>query len=244
MNLAHEFTWIRAAIREAHTLGLRVAVHATQLEIARRMVDAGADILVHSIDDRPIDRELLSAMRAGGVLYIPTLGVSRRYAEVLGQQLELTPFEQAMGDAGVIASLDDLPRLYQGYRRHQSLKDNRVARENLLRVHRAGITIAAGSDAGNIGSLHGPGLHRELELMVDAGLTPSDVLIAATRGGAQVMGHSRELGRLEPGLLADLLLLDADPQKDIRNARRIAMVMKGGRILYCKSGLQLASCPE
>ena len=244
MNLAGEFTWIRAAIREAHTLGLQVAVHATQLEIARRMVDAGADILVHSIDDRPIDRELLSAMRAGGVLYIPTLGVSRRYAEVLGQQLELAPFEQTMGDAGVIASLDDLPRLYQGYRRPQPLKDNRVARENLLHVHRAGITIAAGSDAGNIGSLHGPGLHRELELMVDAGLKPSDVLLAATRGGAQVMGRSRELGRIEPGLLADLLLLDADPQKDIRNTRRIAMVMKGGRILHCKAELQLASCPE
>jgi imidazolonepropionase-like amidohydrolase len=244
MNLAREFTWIRAATREAHTLGLRVAVHATQLEMARRMVDAGADILVHSIDDRPIDRELLSAMRAGGVMYIPTLGVSRRYAEVLGQQLELTPFERAMGDAGVIASLDDLSRLYKGYLPPQQLNDNRVARENLLRVHRAGITIAAGSDAGNIGSLHGPGLHRELELMVDAGLTPRDVLHAATRGGAQVMGRSRELGRLEPGMLADLLLLDADPQKDIRNTRRIAMVMRGGRVLYCKPELQLAGCPQ
>lgn len=244
MNLAREFTWIRAAIREAHTLDLRVAVHATQIEIARRMVDAGADILVHSIDDRPIDLGLLSAMRAGGVLYIPTLGVSRRYAEVLGQQLELTPFEQAMGDAEVIDSLDDLTRLSRTHRRPQQAMDSRVARDNLLRMHRAGITIAAGSDAGNIGSLHGPGLHRELELMVDAGLTPTDVLLAATRGGAQVMGQSRELGRLEPGLLADLLLLDADPQKDIRNTRRIAMVMKGGRVLHCKPGLQLAVCPE
>jgi imidazolonepropionase-like amidohydrolase len=244
MNLAREFTWIRAAIREAHTLGLRVAVHATQLEIARRMVDAGADILVHSIDDRPVDRELLSSMRSRGVLYIPTLGVSRRYAEVLGQQLELTPFERAMGDAGVIASLADLARLYQGYRPPQPLKDNRVARENLLRVHRAGITIAAGSDAGNIGSLHGPGLHRELELMVAAGLSSTDVLLAATRGGAKVMGRSRELGRLESGMLADLLLLDADPQRDIRNTRRIAMVMRGGRIFHCKPELQLAGCPE
>jgi imidazolonepropionase-like amidohydrolase len=244
MNLAREFTWIRAAISEAHILGLRVAVHATQLEIARRMVAAGADILVHSIDDRPVERELLSAMRAGGVLYIPTLGVSRRYAEVLGQQLELSPFERVMGDAEVIASLDDLTRLFQGNRRPQQAMDNRVARENLLRVHRAGISIAAGSDAGNIGSLHGPGLHRELELMVDTGLTPADVLLAATRGGAQVMGRSRELGRLEPGLLADLLLLDANPLTDIRNTRRIAMVMQGGRVLHCKPELQLADCPE
>ena len=81
-------------------------------------------------------------------------------------------------------------------------------------------------------------------LMVNAGLAPRDVLHAATRGGAQVMGRSSELGRLEPGMLADILLLDADPQKDIRNTRRIAMVMLGGRVLHCKPELQLAGCPE
>jgi imidazolonepropionase-like amidohydrolase len=243
MNLDPEFAWIGAAIDEAHTLGLRVAAHATRLDVARRMVDAGADILVHSVDDRPIDRELLSAMRDGGVLYIPTLGVSRRYAEVLGQRLALTPFEQAMGDARVIASLDDLPRLFRGYRPSQPARDNRVARENLLRVHRAGITIAAGSDAGNIGSLHGPGLHRELELMVDAGLTPAEVLRAATQGGARVMGRSRELGQLRPGMLADLVLLDADPRIDIRNTRRIALVMAGGRVVWCGPDLQAVQCP-
>jgi imidazolonepropionase-like amidohydrolase len=59
------------------------------------------------------------------------------------------------------------------------------------------VVIAAGSDAGNIGTLHGPSLHRELELMVQAGLSPSQVLVAATRGGAMVMGREEQLGTLE-----------------------------------------------
>ena len=80
--------------------------------------------------------------------------------------------------------------------------------------------------------------------MVDAGLTPAEVLRAATQGGARVMGRSRELGQLQPGMLADLLLLDADPRIDIRNTRHIALVMSGGRVVRCGPHLQAAQCPE
>jgi len=239
-----EFRWVYAAIDEAHKLGLRVAVHATKLELAREMVRAGVDILVHSIDDELIEPELLSLMRARGVLYIPTLGVGRRYAEVLGQQLALSLFEKAMADSDVIASFDDLRWLNRGRTSKRGLPDNRIANENLLRVHRAGIQIAAGSDAGNIGSLHGPGLHRELELMVGAGLTPTQVLLSATRNGAAVMGRGNELGRLQPGMLADLLVLDSDPLADIRNTENIVFVIKGGQILHCDTKILPAGCPE
>lgn len=244
MDLQREFRWVHAAIDEAHERGLRVAAHATQLEIAREMLQAGADILVHSIDDQLIDPELLKQMQTKGILYIPTLGVGQRYAEVLGQQLVLSPYELALGDSGVIASFDDLQRLFRGRGRPHGLPDNRVARENLVRVHRAGIRVAAGSDAGNIGSLHGPGLHHELELMVNAGLTPAQVLISATSGGAEVMGRGHELGRIEPGMLADLLVLEASPLADIRNSRRVVMVMKGGRVLRCKARSLHAGCKE
>ena len=87
-------------------------------------------------------------------------------------------------------------------------------------------------------------MHHELELMVDAGLGPAQVLLAATRGGAQVMGRSSELGRLEPGMLADLLVLDADPLVNIRNARRIALVVAGGRIEQCNTDSLTAVCPK
>ena len=244
MDLEQEFQWVRAAIEEAHTQGLRVAAHATQREIARRMVTAGADILVHSVDDRPIDPELLAQMHENRIIYIPTLGVASRYAEVLGQQLRLSPYERSLGDPAVIATLDDLAWLFPAHGRGYRLPDNRTARENLMRVHEAGITIAAGSDAGNIGTLHGPALHRELELMVEAGLTPTEVLVAATHGGAEVMGRSSELGRLAPGFRADLLVLEDSPLADIRNARRIDLVMVNGEVVYCDESRLPAACPN
>lgn len=244
MDLEQEFQWVRAAVEEAHAQGLRVAAHATQREIARRMVAAGADILVHSVDDRPIDPGLLAQMRANHVLYIPTLGVAPRYAEVLGQRLRLSPYERALGDPAAIASLDDLAWLFPSRVRGSRPPDTRKARENLLRVHEAGITIAAGSDAGNIGTLHGPALHRELELMVGAGLAPAEVLAAATRGGAQIMGRSSELGRLAPGFRADLLVLKDSPLTDIRNTRRIDLVMINGQIVYCNKNRLPAGCPS
>jgi len=244
MDLEREFRWVQAAVDEAHALDLRVAAHATQLDIARRMVTAGTDILVHSVDDRLIDDALLEQLRSNQVLYIPTLGVSQRYSEVLGQQLRLSGYERTLGDPAVIATLDDMAWLFPGRGRRVAIPDNTTARENLLRVHQAGITIAAGSDAGNIGTLHGPGLQRELELMVQAGLLPADVLIAATLGGAQVMGRSRELGRLAPGYRADLLVLEGSPLRDIRNTRRITLVMLDGRFVQCVPAQLSTICSE
>ena len=79
-----------------------------------------------------------------------------------------------------------------------------------------------------VGALHGPALHRELELLVRAGLTPMQALVAATRGSSMAMRRSHEIGTLEPGKLADMVLLAADPVADIRNTRRIHRVLKGG----------------
>jgi imidazolonepropionase-like amidohydrolase len=103
-----------------------------------------------------------------------------------------------------------------------------MAFANLRRVHAAGVPVAAGSDAGNIGTLHGPALNRELVLIVEAGRSPGAALIAATRRAARVMGREHDLGTLEPGKLADQLVFDANPLVDIRNTRRIALVIKGG----------------
>jgi len=235
-ELAPDLAWVRAAIDEAHAGGVRVVVHATQRRVARAVVEAGADILAHSIDDAPIDDALLERMRARGVITITTLMVRPRYRAVFGGFLDLTPIERRLGDPEVIASLDDLDELPKGrlpswVGRARPLPLSPVVADNLVRVQRAGITVAAGSDAGNIGTLHGPSLHRELELMVEAGLTPMQVLRAASAGGAAVMGRSHELGTLEPGRLADFVLLDADPLEDIRNTRALHRVAKSGDIL-------------
>ncbi len=91
--------------------------------------------------------------------------------------------------------------------------------------------VAAGSDAGNIGTPHGPALHRELELMTgQAGLTPMAALVAATQGGAAAIGRSDDFGTLETGKWADMVILEADPLADIRNTRWIFGLVKGGRL--------------
>jgi uncharacterized protein (TIGR02246 family) len=91
------------------------------------------------------------------------------------------------------------------------------------------VPIAAGTDAGNIGTPHGPALFREFELMQTAGLTPREILTTATAGGARLMGRD-DLGQLEPGMQADLVVLDDDPLADVSNATTIRRVVKAGRV--------------
>ena len=94
----------------------------------------------------------------------------------------------------------------------------------------AGIPVAMGTDAGNVGTLHGPSVFRELGLMVQAGLTPLQVLRAATVNGARAMGMEHDLGTLAPGKLADLLILDGDPLAEVQNLARIHRVIKDGQL--------------
>lgn len=96
------------------------------------------------------------------------------------------------------------------------------------RYHEAGVLLTAGSDTPNTWVIPGAGLHRELELLVDAGLPPADVLRIATRNGAEALGLLAEVGTVEVGKRADLVLLTADPLASISNTRRIAWVMQGG----------------
>lgn len=92
---------------------------------------------------------------------------------------------------------------------------------NLRRLHIAGVRIGVGSDGGKIGSMHGPSYQRELALLARAGLDPMEVIVAATRIGAEALGLDQELGTLEPGKLADAVVLDADPLIDVGNGAYI-----------------------
>lgn len=234
---------VEAVIDEAHGRDTRVAVHATQLETARVAVELGADILVHSVVDERVDDAFVQALLDGDVIYVPTLMVGERYGEAFSQTLDLTVAEHRLGQKDVIASLFDLQtlpdslvpdRLERRIEDRPAVPSDSVAIDNLRRVHEAGVTIAAGTDAGNIGTLHGPSLSREFQLMRSAGMTPAEVLRTATAGGARLMGRS-DLGRIEPGMQADLAVVRGNPLDNLQNAFEVDAVMRRGQLFSATS---------
>jgi imidazolonepropionase-like amidohydrolase len=230
---------LEAVVAESHAAGVRVAVHATQLETARAAVAAGADILVHSIDDAPVDRAFLDLLLEHDTVVSGTLLVYEGYAEVLGQQLDLLPVEQRLGDHWVMHSWDELAlaalddaALEKNQARVDRLRERLpTMAANLAAIQAAGVPVAMGTDAGNIGTLHGPAVHRELQLMRDAGMSNEDVLLAATRDAARVFAAEPAIGTLERGKLADLLVLDRDPLADLDALQQIHRVVLGGEVL-------------
>ena len=224
---------VQAAIDEAHKGGVRIAVHGTQLDTAKAAVRAGADILVHSIENEAVDDEFIALLKERGTILIPAITVYEGYGEVLSGNPRLTDIDRACGDPEVIASWAELPPdKKRDPSRAQRVVPN--AKQNLKRLHDGGVKIAAGTDAGNIGTLHGSAIHREFELMSEAGLKPMEILVAATATAAQVFSKSPEQGTIAAGKLADLVVLDADPLADIRNARKITYVVKGGHLFHIK----------
>jgi imidazolonepropionase-like amidohydrolase len=241
---------IVAEVAEAsHAAGVRLAVHATELETARLAVLNGADILVHSIQDGPIDSEFLALLKERNILYIPNLIVLEGYAEVLGRRVDLLPEERRWGSPQVVSTWAEMPPADSGEAAAQAAERTplfarrmELARANLAPVVAAGIPLAAGTDAGNIGTLPGPSMHREMQLMVEAGMPVTDALKASTSGAARVFSPTPEFGTVAPGMLADLLVLEADPLADIRNVARIRFVVREG-ILHAPRDLVLPS-PE
>jgi len=230
-DLAAQAALVRTAIDAIHRAKLRAAVHATSLETARIAVEAGADILVHSVGDREVDDDFVWQVVAKKVIYVPTLIVGRSYREVRMREVGVEPFERECAPPETIASFDALPDLPESAlpRPGQPPFDQLpVQQKNLKRLIDAGAIVAAGTDAGNTRTLHGPSLHREFALMAEAGLTPMQILLSATSHGARLMGREAELGQIKEGLLADLVILDADPLVDIRNTRKIGQVIRGG----------------
>ena len=234
---------VRATIEESHAHNIRVAVHATELEAARAAVEEGADVLVHSVIDKPVDDAFVKLLKDRNIILCPTLVVFERYERAFSHQLNLTPEEQTWGNPEVIASLDvtKIPQDKLPQRVKDGLADPKaaldkikkryeVALPNLKRLEDAGVTIAAGTDAGNIGTIHGPALFREFQLMKEAGLTPMEILQCATANGAKLFGGETgaRIGNVGNGYFADLVILNSNPLDDMKNASDIDTVIKSG----------------
>jgi imidazolonepropionase-like amidohydrolase len=230
---------VRAAGEAARSRNLPLIVHATGLAEAKEALRAGAKLLVHSVWDQPVDDEFLDLARKNGTVYCPTLTVSggylRMYEAALRRQkpavddpnrcVDPQTLEKVAETAEVTSDVtaDQLARIAA-----RNAERERIAAANLKRVAEAGIPIAMGTDAGNPLTLHGPAVYAEMEAMQAAGLTPMQVLVAATRGGAAAMGREQDLGTVEKGKQADLLVVGADPTAGVVNLRQVRYAVRGG----------------
>ena len=220
----------RAIIDEAHARGLRVNAHVFYLTDARELVDAGVDALAHLVRDREMDDELVSAIVRRNVYVMPNLGGAERttYAAQppwLASWLDGPLLLQDTVGAAVIQRMKDTRR--EPAEADASRTRYALLQRSLARLSAAGARIILGSDTGLPDHFFGFAEQRELQLMVDGGMTPAQVIVAATSRPAEYL-RLRDMGTLAAGKRADFLVLDANPLEDIANTRRIAKVYLGG----------------
>lgn len=239
-STAEEFApLVMAAGDEAKKNSLPLIVHATALPQAKIAARAGAQLLVHSVSD-PIDEEFIALLKEKGTIYTPTLTVAGGYVR-MGDAIVARKAPEIDDPNGCIdretrakvastGSLDPsiVDPARASARRAAVEKAQAIEAANLRRLYEAGIPIAMGTDAGNPLTLHGPSVYAEMEAMQRAGLPARAVLDAATIGSARAMRRERELGSLEKGKVADLLIVAADPTADIANLRKVRYVVRGG----------------
>jgi imidazolonepropionase-like amidohydrolase len=226
----------RAVIVQAHARKLPVAVHIYWLADAKATVMAGADMIAHSVRDTAVDDQFINEMKSRDVCYSPTLTreISTFIYDTAPAWVD-DPFFVKGVDQDIPAQLKDPKRHEQirnsnGWKAGQSYKLGlEVAKRNLKTLADNGVRIAFGTDTGPPARFQGFFEHLELEMMVDAGLTPMQALVSATGDAARCHGKAGEFGTLAPGAAADLLILAANPLQNIRNMRSIEEVWIAGR---------------
>lgn len=233
---------VKAVIDEAHKNNLKVAVHATERITAQLAVENGADFLVHSVDDEIVSNEFVQLLKNRKTILCPTLVVHHNYDKVLGQKnhFHSNEFERSNPfTLGTLFDLQHLPdskiKLYRdGTRKgmQATASQDSVCLVNLKKLSDGGVRIAAGTDAGNIGTLHGGSYITELLQMQAAGLSNWQVLTTATINPAFILGKEKETGSIAKGKVADMVLLNANPLEDINHLTQIELVINKGRLCY------------
>lgn len=220
-----------AIIDQAHVRRLPVAVHLFYLADAKAVLEAGGDIIAHSVRDLPVDQQLIDMINARDVCYIPTL--TREISTFVYESepdFFSDPFFLKEADSAVLQELRS-PERQSRMRNSASAQQYKVALEvamqNIDLLNRGGVDIAMGTDSGPPARFQGYFEHMELWLMVEAGMTPMEAIHSATGKAADCMNLG-DLGTLEPGNWADLIILEDSPLDDIENTRSIESVWIAG----------------
>ncbi|SFR51867.1 Imidazolonepropionase [Robiginitalea myxolifaciens] len=242
---------VKGIIEEAHRNNLKVAVHATQRVTAQLAVENGADFLVHSVDDEVLQEDFIQLMKQNEVVLCPTLIVSAGYTNTFGQRLEFSAHELQNADPYQLGSLLDLRHLsdttvVEGYRQYANApttlargkRTDSISKINLKLLSDAGVTIATGTDAGNIGTLHASSYLSELQAMQQSGMSNWKILEASTLNGAKILDLEDKMGSVAVGKTANLVLLNANPIADLKNLTQINTIINKGEVINPKELLK------
>lgn len=237
---------VQAVIEESHKNGLRVAVHATERITAMLAVQACADYLVHDVEDEPVDATFVQLLKSKGTVLCPTLVVAGNYGRALGGTYKPTMEDYRYAHPTPLNSMFDMSFLKDTVlvNRYKTAISRSVAASktedsirytNLKKLYDAGVLIATGTDAGNIGTQHVSSYYDELRAMQNAGMNIWSLLQSSTINGAKAVGKQNEFGAVKKGLRADLILLSKNPTETIDNWKSIEWVINKGIALKPES---------
>ncbi|MEH6536805.1 MAG: amidohydrolase family protein [Psychroserpens sp.] len=232
---------IKAIIEEAHKNNLKVAIHATQRITAQLAVENGCDFLVHSVEDEIIKDDFVQLMKKTKTILCPTLTVHNGYNNTFSQNEEMSNHELLKANPYQLGTLLDLKHLsdtllVNNYKNGSNSKANvdrmnklnSTTMTNLKILSDAGVLIATGTDAGNIGTLHASSYLAELQAMHKSGMSNWQIITASTINGAKILNKENEFGTVSIGKKANLIILDANPIDDIENITKINLIINKG----------------
>ena len=220
-----------AIISQAHKRGLKAFAHLYELEDAKGLVKAGLDVMAHSIRDEAVDDELISLLKENNVTAVATLTREQSTFIYADQPVWLNdPFFKKSTTPEVIHAVrTQFSETQKKNPEREALqRDLSMAMTNLKKLSDAGVRIGFGTDTGPPGRFIGYFEHAEMELMALAGMTPMQIIQSFSKNAAEALGAGKELGTLEKGKAADLIVLNKDPLENIRNSRTIHAVYLGG----------------
>jgi imidazolonepropionase-like amidohydrolase len=212
---------VAALIKAAHARGKLAVVHVSTAASARQVIEDGADAIIHLFSDREADPDFAKLAAERKAFVIPTLTVLES-SNGIASGKSLTEDTRVRG----FLQADEIENLGKSFPA-KTAGGMPVAYKTVSQLAAAGVPILAGSDSPNPGTAHGASIHRELELLVQAGLTPEQALAAATSAPARAFKLA-DRGRIAPGLRADMILVAGDPLKDITDTRNLVRIWKGG----------------